>query len=407
MSLWPRGQGKRVFCSGLTHGRYEAFERQQSATPALSHVFCTGGGLGVKPCRSFTWPSSTNHCLPVHGIRKPTALSSTFSCIGDPASILSNASFGFLESPRGCVIRTSSYHRSFRREEGKFYPSLPLQCISSPTWPTQHHRSVGLYGAASNRINGKPPAVLPSPSPFPAALLHLPFKAGDEHPTRSDGERVESSSEGDTSVYSLQSQRQDRKAPGGTGGTVLPSGAYTGRLSRLPCSPSVDLYLLGAPARLFRAKSVVVRAHSILRQPGLPIVRSRWCEGEEETAQLSRASGRQRPSSEGHDDGCEHDCVNLPCDVSLDFLVRKGDHYPGKKRYGEVASLFQPSRNYGKPFWPSKALDVAKEYNRQMDRAGTPEKKVPEEVKYVRYTCLQLFVALLVTCASQGVRGNW
>ncbi|OEH80627.1 hypothetical protein cyc_06272 [Cyclospora cayetanensis] len=103
--------------------------------------------------------------------------------------------------------------------------------------------NTSLCGSRSNRINGKRPSVLPSPSPFPAALLHL-----------------------------LSGNSKARNS------SSLPNEVYVGQHVRIPVTPSSDLSLAKlprGPPRLFSPDPIRLDARGALVTQGLPLTRLR------------------------------------------------------------------------------------------------------------------------------------
>ncbi|KAL8269835.1 hypothetical protein Esti_006249 [Eimeria stiedai] len=184
-----------------------------------------------------------------------------------------------------------------------------------------------LWGARSNRINGKRPSVLPSPSPFPAALLHL--------------------------------------LPGSS---VLPNEAYVGQHVRLPVSPSSDLSLMGGPRgppRLFAPGPLSLHARDALQKQGLPLTRLRWPE--------DQARGQQQQQQ-------QQGVKTLKGEpLTFESVADSGDRHPEKKAFGEEAPLFKHHLYYGTPPWPNAVIEMSKEFNRQTAEGEKEREKVPEQ----------------------------
>lgn len=194
-----------------------------------------------------------------------------------------------------------------------------------------------LWGSRSNRINGKKPSVLPSPSPFPAALLHL--------------------------------------LPGGSS---LPNEVYIGQHVRLPVSPSSNLSLSRGPQgppRLFAPAPLLLDIRASLQKQGLPVTRLRW--PQDAALQQQQEQQKQEQKQEG---------VRAQNGEPLTFesLAVKGDKHPEKKMFGAEAPLFKHHLHFGAPPWPNAIIAMAKEYNRQAREAGKEADTVPEDWRCVR-----------------------
>ncbi|KAL8436318.1 hypothetical protein ACSSS7_001869 [Eimeria intestinalis] len=194
-----------------------------------------------------------------------------------------------------------------------------------------------LWGARSNRINGKRPSVLPSPSPFPAALLHL--------------------------------------LPGSS---VLPNEAYVGQHVRLPVSPSSDLSLMGGPRgppRLFAPGPLCLHARDALQKQGLPLTRLRWPEDQDREQQQQQQQQRQQEQQQH-----QHGVKTLGGErLTFESVADSGDKHPEKKAFGEEAPLFKHHLYYGRPPWPNAVIEMSKEFNEQKRKEGKEKDQVPEE----------------------------
>ncbi|KAL8453021.1 hypothetical protein Emag_002107 [Eimeria magna] len=214
---------------------------------------------------------------------------------------------------------------------------VTLSRISSRSSSSSSGSKSALWGARSNRINGKRPSVLPSPSPFPGALLHL--------------------------------------LPGSS---VLPNEAYVGQHVRLPVSPSSDLSLMGGsrgPPRLFAPGPLCLHARDALQRQGLPLTRLRWPEDQAREQQKQQQQQQQQPQQQ-QGDGLKT-LEGQP--LTFKSVADSGDRHPGKKAFGEDAPLFKHHLYYGTPPWPNAVTEISKEYNEQVQEAGKEREKVPEQ----------------------------
>ncbi|XP_026192464.1 uncharacterized protein LOC34622471 [Cyclospora cayetanensis] len=197
--------------------------------------------------------------------------------------------------------------------------------------------NTSLCGSRSNRINGKRPSVLPSPSPFPAALLHL-----------------------------LSGNSKARNS------SSLPNEVYVGQHVRIPVTPSSDLSLAKlprGPPRLFSPDPIRLDARGALVTQGLPLTRLRWPQDAEQQQQQQNQPREEQSQLKS--------VYGEP--LTFECLCERGDRHPEKKTFGEEAPLFKHHLHFGSPPWPNAIIQMAKEYNAQVREDGKEEETVPEE----------------------------
>ena len=210
---------------------------------------------------------------------------------------------------------------------------------SSRVLPVVYKRvCMRLYGARSNRINGKRPSVLSSPSPFPGAILHL-----------------------------LQQC------------LGIPNAVYTGQHVRLPITPSADLSLAGGPRgppRLYPQKPLHLNARNLLMKKGLPLTTLKYPEDAEQQQQQQQQQQEQQEQQEEEEEGVRTLSGHR---LTVEYLSKQGDKYTEKHKFGEEAPLFKHHLFFGKPPWPLEVAAAAKEYNEECRRNNNLQELVPEQ----------------------------